>query len=776
MKLAASRTALAEPHGSSSTHAGGLLQRKCACGGAASPLTGECEACGRKHLQRKAAGDSDGGSVPPIVHEVLRSPGQPLDDRTRAFMEPRFGHSFGDVRVHTDEQAARSADAVSALAYTVGGHIAFARHQFAPDSAAGRELLAHELVHTIQQSPSLSDGELEIEPAKSAAETEAGNVAASICQLRQVSVERGSKPKLAMQEGEVPGPSPLGPLARAEETDEFKDVGWSKERGREGLGARATWGWGSPETNNLYHECQIVELERIKFVAFVKSLPKAPARGREKPLNAEEVLGIVSFDPRKAVPPAIAAQAVQDKGKTAFKLKPTHAEMPPLRSASTKAGNFVEGTRQYVDEECKNERARLGTSKFPVHWTVTTDGAQRIKEAEQEHCNDIRLAFDWTLGLYASRINTVAAAERIYRTEQQAVTDAIKYIGVQPDEMLLKFHELAIKTRDRDDQDWHTANQKLSSRAHRQQPTPENGCRQTEKLDASSFPDVDSKKHPSESVLSATQQPGGSGRKRKLQRSAVAGVTQMLDQDQLHCAGGRSALAIDSATPLVQWYEADSHCGSFEESRAMTGEPWSDGPEIAAVMPGPADGAVPTSGELPGSPSACVVHAFMPYARSGIIRTPTGSVFERFEVRVEWSSAEHRGETSYCAAECGEYHQFIKGYMRSSPYKDGSDLVDVSEKVFGGKPLDQNLFQEDGLDRNPNARYGHRKEKQTANEKYEPDRATGTKYVGWDSPGVFIGTFADFDVTFLGKLVDTCNGTETLSDPWRVFYRGVIRP
>jgi hypothetical protein len=209
---------------------------------------------------------------------------------------------------------------------------------------------------------------------------------------------------------------------------------------------------------------------------------------------------------------------------------------------------------------------------------------------------------------------------------------------------------------------------------------------------------------------------------------------------------------------------------------AMTGEPGSDMSDSTAVMPGQASAPVPTSGELPGSPGACVVQSAMPYSRSGIIRTSTGDVYENFEVRVEWSSANYRGETSYCAAECGEYHQFVKGYARSSSNKDGSGLTDVSSKVFGGKPLDQNKFQEDGLDKNPNARYGHRKEKQTMNEKYEPDRATGAKYVGYDSPGVFIGAFADFDLTFVGKLVDTCQGTETLSEPWRVAYRGVIRP
>ena len=89
--------------------------------------------------------------APIIVHEVLRSPGQPLSPVERAFMEPRFGHSFGAIRVHTDAKAMRSAAAVNALAYTVGGHIVFAGGQYAPGTDAGRRLLAHELAHTIQQ-------------------------------------------------------------------------------------------------------------------------------------------------------------------------------------------------------------------------------------------------------------------------------------------------------------------------------------------------------------------------------------------------------------------------------------------------------------------------------------------------------------------------------------------------------------------------------------------------------------------------------------------------
>jgi hypothetical protein len=94
------------------------------------------------------------------VQEVLLSGGRPLDAETRDFMECRFDHDFGNVRVHTDRKAAESARAVSALAYTVGDHVVFAENRYAPNTERGRELLAHELAHTIQQQGATSTGEL----------------------------------------------------------------------------------------------------------------------------------------------------------------------------------------------------------------------------------------------------------------------------------------------------------------------------------------------------------------------------------------------------------------------------------------------------------------------------------------------------------------------------------------------------------------------------------------------------------------------------------------
>ncbi|MGH8072132.1 MAG: DUF4157 domain-containing protein [Candidatus Entotheonellia bacterium] len=86
------------------------------------------------------------------MHEVLSSPSEPLDAETHAFFEPRFGHDFSRVRVHTDARAAAAAREVTALAFTVGSDIVFGAGQHAPGTMEGRRLLAHELAHTIQQS------------------------------------------------------------------------------------------------------------------------------------------------------------------------------------------------------------------------------------------------------------------------------------------------------------------------------------------------------------------------------------------------------------------------------------------------------------------------------------------------------------------------------------------------------------------------------------------------------------------------------------------------
>ena len=127
------------------------MQRKCSCGGTCSSCQDE------EKLRRKAtASPVSPGAIadaPAAVNEVLKSPGQPLDSAARAYFEPRFGYDFSRVRIHNDSRAAESARLVNALAYTVGENIVFGAGQHAP-TASGRQLLAHELTHVLQQGAS----------------------------------------------------------------------------------------------------------------------------------------------------------------------------------------------------------------------------------------------------------------------------------------------------------------------------------------------------------------------------------------------------------------------------------------------------------------------------------------------------------------------------------------------------------------------------------------------------------------------------------------------
>jgi hypothetical protein len=138
-----------------STAQGFALQRKCACGEGSSSLVGECRECNDKEtfVQRKSGSRYEaGGIAPPIINDVLRSSGQPLNAETRAMFEPRFGHDFSKVRIHSDHRAAEAAESVDAHAFTVGRDVVFGSAQYQPNTGTGQRLLAHELAHVIQQA------------------------------------------------------------------------------------------------------------------------------------------------------------------------------------------------------------------------------------------------------------------------------------------------------------------------------------------------------------------------------------------------------------------------------------------------------------------------------------------------------------------------------------------------------------------------------------------------------------------------------------------------
>jgi Domain of unknown function (DUF4157) len=164
---------------------GAVLQRQCACG-QHKPGGGECEECKKKRttLQRQPAGHAEPAAVPPIVHDVLRSSGQPLEAGTRSFFESRFGEDFSHVRVHADERSADSARAVNARAYTVGSDVVFERGQYGPSTVPGRQLLAHELTHVVQQKGISPGAKLVVGPESDPCEQEADRIGASVMESR----------------------------------------------------------------------------------------------------------------------------------------------------------------------------------------------------------------------------------------------------------------------------------------------------------------------------------------------------------------------------------------------------------------------------------------------------------------------------------------------------------------------------------------------------------------------------------------------------------------
>ena len=107
-----------------------------------------------KELQAKSKVGTTPTVTPSIESRInsLKGGGQPLDTATRTFFEPRFGHNFSQVRVHTDSQASESAKSINSRAYTLGNDIVFGSPGYSPRSGAGQRLLAHELTHVVQQS------------------------------------------------------------------------------------------------------------------------------------------------------------------------------------------------------------------------------------------------------------------------------------------------------------------------------------------------------------------------------------------------------------------------------------------------------------------------------------------------------------------------------------------------------------------------------------------------------------------------------------------------
>jgi hypothetical protein len=140
----------------------------------------EVPAAARTAPRRSSILRAEAVQTPAVVAEVLRSPGQPLDDYTRAAVQQTFDYDFSQVRVHSDGRAALSAQAIGATAYTVGNHIALDAGCHRPGAPQWVHLVAHELTHVVQQRGLDHRLGLVVGDPGDASEREADSVASSL--------------------------------------------------------------------------------------------------------------------------------------------------------------------------------------------------------------------------------------------------------------------------------------------------------------------------------------------------------------------------------------------------------------------------------------------------------------------------------------------------------------------------------------------------------------------------------------------------------------------
>ena len=375
------------------------VQRKCACGG------GGCSKCQGKHsvdelglLQMKRIDASSLGpdEAPPIVHEVLREPGQKLDAGTKGFMESRMGHDLSHVRIHSDAQAARSSHEVNAHAYTVGHNIVFGAGAYSTGSVEGRRLLAHELTHTVQQS----SGDSSMFPASSPP-----------LQRNALSLDKAADQQMLFRQADPEGRVSHGSAA----IPTGENDGPSHQGNQEGPVS-------TPASEGI--SCESQGLTRQEYLA--------------QPNTSTGDFGLTRIDGQFRVPDVNTVAA-----RGGVRLEETDALPPPITSVYTQAGTFTEGTH-----DCPSGR-------YPLRWRILPSGATAIRNGELEHCSDIRYAFDISLRRYADAVNRLARRGTVYANNNAAVRAVTRITHAAPSAWMSIFRCLADKTLVRDNNLWH---------------------------------------------------------------------------------------------------------------------------------------------------------------------------------------------------------------------------------------------------------------------------------------------------------------------------------
>jgi len=184
--------------------------------------------------ERSERGGRLGPSLADIVRSGLNSSSQSLDAQTRTFMEAPFGYDFSGVTVHTDPMAAASAQAIHANAYAVGQDIVFGEGKYSPGSSEGKQLIAHELTHVVQQPEVASTSEeFNVTNPWDQSEQDAEQVAARIVAATDTAGNESAGPDEAGYNVPVNG-APAPTVSRQNDDENQQDGGSSDGSGDSG--------------------------------------------------------------------------------------------------------------------------------------------------------------------------------------------------------------------------------------------------------------------------------------------------------------------------------------------------------------------------------------------------------------------------------------------------------------------------------------------------------------------------------------------------------------
>ncbi|HEV2381685.1 MAG TPA: DUF4157 domain-containing protein [Terriglobia bacterium] len=220
---------------------------------------------GNRYVQRvlaRASQEGEGAEVSPEVEssiERARGGGQALDAGVRVQMESAFGADFGAVRAHTDAEAHSLNQAVNAVAFTTGKDIFFREGAYGPSTSGGRELLAHELTHVVQQTGPGIKTKLSVSQPGDPLERQADEMARAVMSDEQKGLQRQAE----MPKNEEEKKKKLHTKAESDgvqcQPEASKEEDGKKKLKRQSVGAMiagTSFGMGNP-TGIIYRQAAL---------------------------------------------------------------------------------------------------------------------------------------------------------------------------------------------------------------------------------------------------------------------------------------------------------------------------------------------------------------------------------------------------------------------------------------------------------------------------------------------------------------------------------------